>query len=70
MSDDLIEIAIKMAQELQDFVGEAEKSGSGLPGTVALLEEWEVAYQKDNNMLEILVLDDEDLPAIFLVQAD
>lgn len=67
--NDLTEVAIKMAQELQDFIAEAEKAGSSLPGTVALLEEWEIAYQKDNNWVQTLA-DEDDLPAMFLLQAD
>ncbi len=47
---EILSIAIKMAQELQEFVGDAEQSGSTtpLPGTVALIEEWESAYQALN----------------------
>lgn len=45
---DLIEVAIMMAQELQDFVDTAiESSGDGdaLLSTQELIEDWERAYR-------------------------
>ena len=74
MDDELIEIAIKMAQELQDFVGDAQESGSDLPGTKALIEEWETAYQKQSPwQKEIANLTDEEgdsMPYFLCKQAD
>jgi len=45
---DLIEIAERMSQEMQDFIDVARQSGSSLPGTEGLLNEWNEAYRKYN----------------------
>lgn len=49
--DKLIEIATHMAQELQEFVEEAEKAGckNPLPGTQALIDEFNEEYKKSDN---------------------
>ena len=47
MKRQMLEIATLMAQELQDFVGEAQESSGdddALIGTQNLLAEWEAAY--------------------------
>ena len=46
--DDLIDIAIQFSQELREFCDAAVKCGSSLPGTEALLEEWDEAYRTFN----------------------
>ena len=45
---ELIEIACRMAQELQEFIGDAQESGceNALPGTQALVDEWESIYRR------------------------
>ena len=45
---ELIDIASRMAQELQDFIDEAVDAGceNPFPGTAALIEEWETAYRR------------------------
>lgn len=42
----IIEMATRMAQELQDFIADAEQAGSSLPGTQALVDEWEELYKE------------------------
>lgn len=46
--DEIIDIASRMGQELQDMIDEAEAAGckNPLPGTKALLDEWEATYKK------------------------
>ena len=41
-----IEVATRMAQELQEFIDEGKQNGTPLIGTQALLEDWEAAYQQ------------------------
>jgi len=42
--EDLIEIAKRMSQELQEFIDTAKEAGTELTGTVALLKEWQDQY--------------------------
>lgn len=75
MNDELLEIATRMAQELQDFIGDAEACGSSLPGTKSLVDEWETAYQKAQPWQEQLAneANDDDMlaiPAFLRQQAD
>ena len=46
--EEIIEIAAKMAQELQDIIGDAEKAGcqNPLPGVKALIDEWEDVFSR------------------------
>ncbi|MDH5394540.1 MAG: hypothetical protein OEY11_15250 [Gammaproteobacteria bacterium] len=44
--DKLLELVPKLLQELQEFVDDAEKAGSSLPGTTALIEEGEAVMQQ------------------------
>lgn len=48
IQDEILEIATRMAQELQDIIDDAEDAGcdNPLPGTKALLDEWEAAYRE------------------------
>jgi len=48
MTDQLIEIGCRMAQELQDFADEAVKAGNPLPSVSALIDEWNEEYQSTN----------------------
>ena len=43
--ENLIEIAERMSQEMQEFCDDAIESGSALPGTEDLLSEWDEAYR-------------------------
>lgn len=45
---ELLDIATRMAQELQDMIDEAERAGckNPLAGTQALLDEWETAFKE------------------------
>lgn len=60
--DNLRDIADRMAQELQDFVDEAEQAGSSLPGVKSLVDEynefvrqtsWQKKLADDTDVLEI-----------------
>jgi len=68
--DDLVEIAERMSQELQDFVDAANEAGSPLEGTKALLDEWNEAFARFNaltwqsSIRDIPVSDEEQLSFI------
>jgi len=47
--DDLVEIAERMSQELQEFIDAADEAGSPLEGTKALLDEWNEAFARFNS---------------------
>ncbi len=49
--EEFIDIGSRMAQELQDFITDAEKAGckNPLPGTKSLIDEWENIYSRANN---------------------
>ena len=44
--EEMIDVASRMAQELQDFCDEAEAAGSPLPGVLELINYWEMIYSK------------------------
>ncbi|MBD3609049.1 MAG: hypothetical protein HUJ30_00710 [Gammaproteobacteria bacterium] len=44
--EELIEIAERMSQELQDFIDEGINGGRDMSGPQALLDEWNAAYSK------------------------
>ena len=46
----LIATATNMAQELQDIIADAEQAGSELPGTQTVLNEWEAAFKRYNQL--------------------
>lgn len=51
---ELIDIASRMAQELQEFIDEADAGCENpLPGTAALIEEWESVYRRTNFYAQI-----------------
>lgn len=61
--EDLVNIATKMAQELQDFVDEAVKSSDddkALLGTQALINEWEEIFSRTNLGWQFSILDTHD----------
>ncbi|MEY8203967.1 MAG: hypothetical protein RPR40_02735 [Bermanella sp.] len=43
---EIIEVASRMAQELCDLIGEAQESGSDLPGVQALVDDWEAVFKR------------------------
>lgn len=47
-TEELIDIACLLAQELEDFISEAESAGcdAPFPGTRALLDDWEAIYKR------------------------
>ncbi|MBL3601595.1 MAG: hypothetical protein JMN25_17315 [gamma proteobacterium endosymbiont of Lamellibrachia anaximandri] len=45
---DVIDIASRMAQDLQDYVDEAKEGGSSVEGTQELVDEWEQIYAEVN----------------------
>jgi hypothetical protein len=49
--DDLIQIATKMAQELQDIISDAENAGckNPFPGTQLLVDEWEGIFMRTDS---------------------
>lgn len=51
---EFIDIGSRMAQELQEFIDEAERAGGDnpLPGTKALIEEWEAIYARSDTWME------------------
>ena len=51
--NEIVEVATRMAQELQDFIGEAELAGchNPFPATVQLLDEWENVFQRATNLV-------------------
>ena len=48
---EFIDIGSRMAQDLQEFIDDAVKAGckAPLPGTKALIDEWEAIYSRANN---------------------
>lgn len=59
--DELIDIASRMAQELQDFIDEAEQSGceNPFPGTRTLIDEWEAIYKRTHLCWQQKILNDD-----------
>lgn len=53
---ELIDIGSRIAQELQEFIDEAEQAGCSdpLPGTKALIDEWEDIYNRTDNWRDVL----------------
>lgn len=51
MSEQLLEIAEQMAQELRDIIADAEEAGCNnpMPATQALLKDWESAYSENQH---------------------
>lgn len=43
--DELLEIACRMSQELQELIDDAQEAGSDLPATRELLEDWNEVYK-------------------------
>lgn len=52
--DQLLDIASRMSQELQDFIGEAEHAGSPLPSVKLLVDEWETIHSQHNTLIKKL----------------
>ena len=57
MNDELIEIALAMHQDLQEYVDAGEEAGSDMTATKGLLAEWDKAYQKTERWQDILSCD-------------
>lgn len=52
-TEELLDIATRMAQEITDFIDEAEQAGSPLPGVKALIDEWEEIHAKHNPLAQL-----------------
>jgi len=50
---DFLDIGARMAQDLQEYIDEAENAGckNPFPGTSELIEEWEQLHKKSNQSL-------------------
>ncbi|MEJ1496364.1 MAG: hypothetical protein RPU13_07720 [Candidatus Sedimenticola sp. (ex Thyasira tokunagai)] len=48
--DEAIDIACKMAQDIQDYIDAGEEAGSPCTGSIELLNEWEAFYKKHNEL--------------------
>lgn len=46
--EELLDIACRMSQDIQDYVDEGEKAGSAMTGSKELLEEFNVIYRRTN----------------------
>ncbi|MEE9356895.1 hypothetical protein [Candidatus Vondammii sp. HM_W22] len=46
--DEMLDIACKMAQDIQDYIDAGEEAGSPCTGSSELLKEWETFYKKHN----------------------
>ena len=58
--EELLNIGAKMAQELQEFVDEAqlsENSEDALIGTQVLIAEWEGVFAKHSRLIDLLADD-------------
>lgn len=57
--DDFIDLGSRMAQELQDFVGEAEAAGgeNPLPGVTELINEWDALVQRADPWQQAIAAD-------------
>lgn len=69
---DFIDIGSRMAQELRDFVDEAEQAGNenALPGVKALINEWETIYRQSQLCLQDIDIDDLPLPTMLTRQSN
>jgi len=65
MNEELLEIALAMHQDLQEYVDAGEEAGSNMTATKDLLAEWDVAYQKTQRWQD-MVPDDGSIPEIKL----
>lgn len=65
MNDELLELALAMHQDLQEYVDAGEESGSNMDATKGLLAEWDTAYQKTQRWQDMLP-DDGSIPEIKL----
>ncbi len=67
MNDELLDIALKMHQELQEFVDDGEQAGCNMKATKSLLAEWDEAYQLFHPWQDDLKLgEDKDILALNL----
>ena len=57
--EELLDIATRMAQELQDICDDAIQAGSQLPSTQGLVNEWETEYFAKTNLSWKNVLHDK-----------
>ena len=78
-SSDLLDLATRMSQELQDFLDEAKKAGSDLTGVKELITECDEMNKKfftpwqqqcaSNDTVELACLSEEPEPHYFIKQA-
>jgi len=68
--DDVMEVACQMAQELQVFVDDAKECGSDLPGTRALIKDFDEINQRWNNWFQHMANDsDSNIAALNIPEA-
>ena len=67
--DEFIDIASRMAQELQEFIDDAEQAGckNPLPNTKELINEWENIYQRTAFYQQTRNLNDEEKPLPYML---
>lgn len=71
MEDDLLNIALMMAQELQEFADAAREAGNPLLSVEALIDDFNKEHQKQQPWQETLANDaNEDIPHFLRKQAD
>ena len=44
--DELFDMTVRMADELQDYINAAEDAGSEVPSTQELMDEWDALYKR------------------------
>lgn len=67
--EELLDIGSRMAQELQEFIDDAENDGNKnpLPGVKQLVDEWEEIYSRANGTWQKLMqnIDNADVEPAF-----
>ena len=66
--DELIDIAVKMAQELREIIDEAKEAGcvDPFPGIELLLDDWEAIYKRTDQCWQTVYAAQADCEPEFL----
>lgn len=69
---ELLDIAIKMSQDIQEYIDEGEKGGSNMAASKELLDEFNELYAKSNQHWKNILSEDneESLPFMLKKQAE
>jgi len=66
--EELLDIAVRMAQELQDFCDEANQAGSPLPSVQGLVDEFNNDYFAKTQLSWMGSVTDKNVPGIAALQ--